>query len=55
MSNIAHSLLAILVPPVAGFFTVGIGGQFWINILQGGRALIGLAHAVLRAKEALRP
>jgi uncharacterized membrane protein YqaE (UPF0057 family) len=26
-------LLAILLPPVGVFLTVGLGGQFWLNIL----------------------
>jgi uncharacterized membrane protein YqaE (UPF0057 family) len=33
MSNLARVLLAILLPPLGVFLTVGIGGQFWLNIL----------------------
>jgi uncharacterized membrane protein YqaE (UPF0057 family) len=40
-------ILAILLPPVAVFLTVGLGGQFWINILLTLLGYIpGLVHAV---------
>jgi hypothetical protein len=31
--NILRILLAILLPPVGVFLTVGLGLQFWLNIL----------------------
>jgi uncharacterized membrane protein YqaE (UPF0057 family) len=40
-------LLAIFLPPVAAFLKVGLGAQFWINILLtllGG--LPGMIHAL---------
>ncbi|MFC1458561.1 YqaE/Pmp3 family membrane protein [Microvirga arabica] len=33
MTNLLRILLAILLPPVGVFLTVGLGGQFWLNIL----------------------
>lgn len=40
-------ILAIFLPPLAVFMTVGIGGAFWLNILLtllGG--IPGMIHAV---------
>jgi uncharacterized membrane protein YqaE (UPF0057 family) len=40
-------LLAIFLPPVAAFMVVGLGVQFWLNILLtllGG--LPGMVHAL---------
>jgi uncharacterized membrane protein YqaE (UPF0057 family) len=31
--NVIRIILALLIPPVAAFLTVGIGLQFWLNIL----------------------
>ncbi len=31
--NIVRIILAIFLPPVAAFLTVGIGLHFWLNIL----------------------
>lgn len=31
--NIIRIILAIFLPPVAAFLTVGIGLHFWLNIL----------------------
>ena len=31
--NILRIILAIFLPPVAAFLTVGIGLHFWLNIL----------------------
>ncbi|MCB1063656.1 MAG: YqaE/Pmp3 family membrane protein [Verrucomicrobiae bacterium] len=45
--DVLRILLAILLPPVGVFFQVGIGLQFWINIvltLLG--YLPGIIHAV---------
>jgi uncharacterized membrane protein YqaE (UPF0057 family) len=45
--NLLRVLFAILLPPVGVFLTVGIGGQFWINILLTILGYIpGIVHAV---------
>jgi uncharacterized membrane protein YqaE (UPF0057 family) len=31
--NVVRIILALLIPPVAAFLTVGIGLHFWLNIL----------------------
>ena len=31
--NILHIILAIFLPPVAAVLTVGLGMQFWLNLL----------------------
>ncbi len=31
--NIVRIILALLLPPLAAFLTVGIGLHFWLNIL----------------------
>ncbi|MBM6596145.1 YqaE/Pmp3 family membrane protein [Microvirga pudoricolor] len=47
MSNILRIILAILLPPVGVLFTVGLGAQFWINILLTIFGYIpGIVHAV---------
>ena len=46
MGNLLRVLLAILLPPVGVFFTVGIGGAFWLNILL---TLLGYFPGVLHA------
>ncbi|RDI57934.1 YqaE/Pmp3 family membrane protein [Microvirga subterranea] len=47
MSNLIRILLAILLPPVGVFLTVGFGGQFWLNILLTIFGYIpGIVHAV---------
>ena len=47
MSNLVRLIFAILLPPVGVFFTVGIGGQFWLNILLTILGYIpGIVHAV---------
>lgn len=47
MANLLRILLAILLPPVGVFFTVGLGGQFWLNILLTFLGYIpGIVHAV---------
>src|SRR3712207_2654460 len=56
MSILLRILLAILLPPVGVFLTVGLGGQFWLNILLTIFGYIpGIVHAVwiiaARAKE----
>ena len=30
--NIIHIIIAIFLPPVAEFLTVGVGLHFWVNI-----------------------
>ena len=54
--NIVRIILAILLPPVGVFLTVGLGLHFWINILLTIFGYIpGIVHAVWiissRAKE----
>ncbi|MCB9542456.1 MAG: YqaE/Pmp3 family membrane protein [bacterium] len=44
---ILRILLAILLPPVGVFFTVGLGKHFWINLLLTLLGYIpGIVHAV---------
>lgn len=45
--DLIRVLLAILVPPVGVFLQVGIGPQFWINILLTLLGYLpGIVHAV---------
>lgn len=47
-------LLSILMPPLGVFLRVGLGSQFWINVLLTifGFYILGLVHAIyLIAKE----
>lgn len=45
--SILRIILAILLPPVGVFMTVGIGSSFWINILLTVLGYIpGIVHAV---------
>ncbi|NND54250.1 MAG: YqaE/Pmp3 family membrane protein [Gammaproteobacteria bacterium] len=45
--DILRVLLSILLPPVGVFLQVGIGGQFWLNILLTILGYIpGIVHAV---------
>ncbi|NEO56793.1 MAG: YqaE/Pmp3 family membrane protein [Okeania sp. SIO3B5] len=47
MSALIRILIAIPLPPLAVFLTVGFGGAFWINILLtllGG--IPGMIHAI---------
>ena len=47
MSNILRIILAIVLPPVGVLFTVGLGGQFWLNILLTLFGYVpGIVHAV---------
>lgn len=39
-------LLAILLPPVGVFMQVGLGGQFWLNILL---TLLGYFPGIIHA------
>jgi len=45
--DIVRILIAILLPPLGVFLQVGLGGQFWINILLTLLGYIpGIVHAV---------
>ncbi len=45
--DLIRVLLSILVPPLGVFLQVGIGAQFWINILLTLLGYIpGIVHAV---------
>jgi uncharacterized membrane protein YqaE (UPF0057 family) len=45
--DIVRVLLSILLPPLGVFLQVGIGAQFWINILLTLLGYIpGIVHAV---------
>ena len=45
--DILRVLLSILLPPLGVFLQVGIGAQFWINILLTLLGYIpGIVHAV---------
>ncbi len=47
MANLIRVLFAILLPPLGVFLTVGLGGQFWLNILLTILGYIpGMIHAV---------
>jgi uncharacterized membrane protein YqaE (UPF0057 family) len=47
LGNILRLLLAILLPPLAMLFTVGLGLHFWLNILLTLLGYIpGIIHAV---------
>jgi uncharacterized membrane protein YqaE (UPF0057 family) len=45
--DLIRIILSILIPPLGVFLQVGIGGQFWLNILLTLLGYIpGLVHAV---------
>ncbi|MEX1032623.1 MAG: YqaE/Pmp3 family membrane protein [Cellvibrionaceae bacterium] len=45
--DVIRILLSILIPPLGVFLQVGIGAQFWINILLTLLGYIpGIVHAV---------
>ncbi len=45
--NIIRIILAIFLPPLAAFFTVGIGLHFWLNILLTLLGFLpGMVHAL---------
>ncbi|HEX2138685.1 MAG TPA: YqaE/Pmp3 family membrane protein [Woeseiaceae bacterium] len=45
--DIIRIILAILLPPLGVFLQVGIGAQFWINILLTLLGYIpGIVHAI---------
>ncbi|AGA77828.1 YqaE/Pmp3 family membrane protein [Echinicola vietnamensis] len=47
MSNLIRIILAVILPPLGVFFTVGLGKSFWINVLLTLLGFIpGIVHAV---------
>ncbi|AHY47462.1 hypothetical protein RradSPS_2179 [Rubrobacter radiotolerans] len=45
--NVIRVIAAILLPPLGVFLTVGIGIQFWINILLTILGFVpGIVHAI---------
>lgn len=45
--DVVRILIAILIPPLGVFLQVGIGGQFWLNILLTLLGYIpGMIHAI---------
>jgi uncharacterized membrane protein YqaE (UPF0057 family) len=45
--DIVRIIIAILLPPLGVFLQVGLGGQFWLNILLTLLGYIpGIVHAV---------
>jgi uncharacterized membrane protein YqaE (UPF0057 family) len=45
--SILRIILAVILPPLGVFFTVGIGKDFWINILLTILGFVpGIVHAV---------
>ena len=45
--SFARAILAIFLPPLAVFLKVGLGAQFWINLLLTLLAWIpGVIHAI---------
>ena len=47
MADIIRIILSILIPPLGVFLQVGIGADFWINILLTLLGYIpGLVHAI---------
>ncbi len=47
MADFLRILLAILLPPLGVFLQVGLGSQFWLNILLTILGYIpGIVHAV---------
>lgn len=46
-SDLLRILLAVFLPPLGVFLQVGLGGQFWLNILLTLLGYIpGIVHAV---------
>jgi len=44
--DILRIIVAILVPPLGVFLQVGLGGQFWINVLL---TLLGYIPGIIHA------
>ena len=48
MNDLIRIVIAILLPPLGVFLTVGLGKDFWINLLLTifGFYILGVVHAV---------
>lgn len=47
MMDLIRIIFSVLIPPLGVFLQVGIGGQFWLNILLTLLGYIpGLVHAI---------
>ncbi|MBJ7901250.1 MAG: YqaE/Pmp3 family membrane protein [Cyanobacteria bacterium RI_101] len=48
MSDFVRIIIAIFLPPLGVFLQVGLGKDFWINLLLTifGFYILGLAHAI---------
>ncbi|AWW31112.1 YqaE/Pmp3 family membrane protein [Echinicola strongylocentroti] len=47
MTNLIRIILAVILPPLGVFLTVGLGKSFWINVLLTILGFIpGIIHAV---------
>lgn len=47
MFNLLRLVLSVIIPPVGVFLKVGLGGQFWLNVLLTILGYIpGLVHAI---------
>ena len=48
MNDFIRIVIAILLPPLGVFLTVGLGKYFWINLLLTifGLYILGVVHAV---------
>jgi len=44
--DVVRIILAILLPPLGVFLQVGLGGQFWLNILL---TMLGYVPGVIHA------
>ena len=45
--DLIRIILSVIIPPLGVFFQVGLGGQFWLNILLTLLGYIpGLIHAI---------
>ncbi len=47
MLDILRIILSVLIPPLGVFLQVGLGGQFWLNVLLTLLGYIpGVVHAI---------
>jgi uncharacterized membrane protein YqaE (UPF0057 family) len=47
MLDVLRIILSILIPPLGVFLQVGLGGQFWLNVLLTLLGYIpGVVHAI---------
>lgn len=45
--NLLRIIFSVIIPPLGVFFTVGLGGAFWLNIVLTLLGYIpGLIHAI---------